>query len=177
VLIVQHMPTLFTKILAERLDNRSALRVCEAVDGDVVGPGGVWIAPGGHHMVLRRDRNQVRIAITDDPPENSCRPSVDPMFRSAAEVYGGQVLGVILTGMGQDGLLGSEHLRHAGGRILAQDEATSVVWGMPGFVVRGGLADTVLPLPSIAAEIVRLVSMGPRRPPAGVVTTRPPERR
>jgi two-component system chemotaxis response regulator CheB len=160
VLIVQHMPPVFTKILAERLDTRSALTVVEAADGDLVAPGGVWIAPGGQHMVLRREGGQVRIAITDDPPENSCRPAVDPLFRAAAEAYDGRVLAVVLTGMGQDGLRGTERLRDAGARVLAQDEATSVVWGMPGFVARNGLADDVLPLDEIGPEIVRLVTGG-----------------
>jgi two-component system chemotaxis response regulator CheB len=165
VLIVQHMPALFTQILADRLNGRSALTVAEGAEGAVVEPGGVWIAPGGHHMVVRRDGPRVRIAITDDPPENSCRPSVDPLLRSVGRVYGRQALTVIMTGMGQDGLRGIEALRAAGASVLAQDEATSVVWGMPGIVTRNGLADEVLPLAQIAPEIVRLASGG--RPGAG----------
>jgi two-component system chemotaxis response regulator CheB len=170
VLIVQHMPPLFTQILAERLDGRSALTVSEAADGDTVEPGGVWIAPGGRHMVVRRDGTRVRIALNDDPPENSCRPAVDPMMRSVVEVYGGRALAVIMTGMGQDGLRGIEILRDAGGQVLAQDEATSIVWGMPGIVAREGLADEVIPLDQIAPEIIRLVSGG--RPRAAATATR-----
>jgi two-component system chemotaxis response regulator CheB len=171
VLIVQHMPTLFTQILADRLNGRSALTVSEAADGDTVEPGGVWIAPGGHHMVVKREGQRVRITINDDPPENSCRPAVDPLLRSIVAVYGGRALGVIMTGMGQDGLRGIEQLREAGGPVLVQDEDTSVVWGMPGIVAREGLADEILPLPRIAPEIIRLVAGG--RPRAGAAAGPP----
>jgi len=157
VVIVQHMPPMFTRLLAERLDSRCALHVTEAVPGDVVEPGGVWLAPGDYHMVVRRDGVGVRIATHQGPQENSCRPSVDVLFRSVAEVYGERALAVVLTGMGQDGLLGSERLGETGARILVQDEATSVVWGMPGFVANAGLADAVLPLPALGPVIVRRV--------------------
>jgi two-component system, chemotaxis family, protein-glutamate methylesterase/glutaminase len=158
VLVVQHMPTLFTRILADRLDGRSALHVSEAADGDVVAPGGVWIAPGGRHMVVRRDRTGVRIAINDDPPENSCRPAVDPMLRSVVAAYGNRALGVIMTGMGRDGLQGMTALHEAGGPVFAQDEASSVVWGMPGAVARSGAADEVLSLDALAPAIIHRVA-------------------
>ena len=124
----------------------------------VIEPGTAYIAPGDFHMELQRQGTApVQIALTQAPPENSCRPAVDVLFRSVARTYANRILGVILTGMGQDGLRGAELIHEAGGRVLAQDEASSVVWGMPGYVVRAGLADRVLPLHGIAAEIVRRV--------------------
>lgn len=166
ILIVQHMPPLFTRILAERLDALSAFRVREGIAGELVRPGDVWIAPGGRHMVAQRSGSLVRLDLNDEPPENSCRPAVDVLFRSVAEAYGGRVLAVVLTGMGQDGLRGCEVIRDAGGRILAQDEESSVVWGMPGFVARAGLAEAVLPLRQLGSEIVRRVrpAVGARSP-------------
>lgn len=158
VLICQHMPPVFTRLLAERLDGRSGLHVHEGADGDVVTPGGVWIAPGGLHMVVQRANGRTVIRTNNAPPENSCRPAADPLLRSAVETYGAGVLAVILTGMGQDGLRGCEFVVEAGGRVLAQDERTSVVWGMPGYVSRAGLADKVLPLDEIANEITRRVA-------------------
>src|SRR5204863_9258122 len=116
---------------------------------------------------------QVRLLVHQDPPENSCRPAVDPLFRSVARVYGSSALAVILTGMGQDGLRGCEDVRAAGGQVLAQDEATSVVWGMPGFVVRAGLAEQVLPLEELGPEIVRRVSLGRSRSSAVFRTANP----
>jgi two-component system chemotaxis response regulator CheB len=157
VVIVQHMPALFTKLLAERLDSKSALKVTEASPGEVLQPGQIWIAPGGFHLYLEREGKQVRLCTNQEPPENFCRPAVDVLFRSVAKVYGGRTLAVILTGMGHDGLRGCEAIHSLGGQILAQDEATSVVWGMPGFVAQAGLADKVLPLPAIGQEIVRRV--------------------
>jgi two-component system chemotaxis response regulator CheB len=154
VLIVQHMPPLFTQILAERLDSRSPLAVCEAAHGAPVTAGSVWVAPGGHHMLVRRDASGVHLAVTDDPPENSCRPAVDPLFRTASDAYEGRVLAVVLTGMGHDGLHGCQYVVEAGGAVLAQDEKTSVVWGMPGYVTRAGLADAVLPIGQVAGAIV-----------------------
>jgi two-component system chemotaxis response regulator CheB len=117
-------------------------------------------------MTLRRDGDQLRVSLNQAPPENSCRPAVDPLFRSAVELFGNRTLGLILTGMGQDGLLGAGAIRSAGGHMLAQDEATSVVWGMPGAVVGAGLADQVLPLDRIAAELVQRAGVGrlPRMP-------------
>ncbi len=155
ILIVQHMPPMFTRLLAERLTASSKVPIEEATTGAVVRPGRALIAPGNFHMLVARDGLQVRAVLNQEPPENSCRPAVDPLFRSAVKVYRGGVLAVVLTGMGQDGLRGSELVREARGQIIAQDEATSVVWGMPGFVVRAGLADKVLPLSLVANEIVR----------------------
>jgi two-component system chemotaxis response regulator CheB len=164
ILIVQHMPPMFTRLLAERLTANSKVPVEEAVTGAVVQPGRALIAPGDFHMVVARDGLRVRVALNQEPPENSCRPAADPLFRSAAKVYGPRLLAVVLTGMGQDGLRGSEAVREAGGQVIAQDEATSVVWGMPGYVARAGLADKVLPLPLIASEIVRRTRAGGARP-------------
>ena len=159
VLVCQHMPPVFTRLLAERLDGKSALHVQEAADGDKVVAGGVWIAPGGLHMIVRHSAAGTNvIATTSDEPENSCRPAVDPLLRSAVATYGSGVLAVILTGMGQDGLRGCEAVAAAGGRILVQDEASSVVWGMPGYVAKAGLADRAIPLDDLAVEITRRVA-------------------
>jgi len=149
------MPPVFTRLLAERLAAKSRLPVVEAVDGDRIVPGKVFIAPGDRHLVLERRGDDVVAVLTQDPPENSCRPAVDPLFRSVGRCFGGRVLALVLTGMGRDGLRGCEVLKEAGAEVLVQDEATSVVWGMPGFVARAGLADEVLPLSKIAAEVVR----------------------
>ncbi len=157
IFIVQHMPPVFTRLLAERLDARSPLQVREARDGDSVRPGTVWIAPGDYHMVVRRERTDTVVRLNQEPPVNFCRPAADVLFESAAEVYGGQLLAVVLTGMGHDGQRGCERIKAAGGTVIAQDEATSVVWGMPGAVARAGLADYVLPLNEIAGQIIRTV--------------------
>jgi two-component system chemotaxis response regulator CheB len=164
VVVVQHMPPVFTKILAERLDSKSAMHVCEARAGMPVEPGCAYVAPGDHHLVVTRTPvGNVRIELDRGPAENSCRPAVDVLFRSVAATFGAAALGVVMTGMGQDGLRGSQDLVDAGAEVIAQDEATSVVWGMPGFVVRGGLASEVVPLDQIAAAIDRRVR---RRTPA-----------
>ncbi len=155
VLVVQHMPPLFTRLLAERLDACSPLKVREASQGELVEAGKVLIAPGDYHLKVAREGAAVRVQLDQSPPLNSCRPAVDALFSSLAEVYGGAVLAVILTGMGYDGLRGAEMLKAAGARLLAQDQATSVVWGMPGAVVSAGLADRVAPLDQMAAEILR----------------------
>jgi two-component system, chemotaxis family, protein-glutamate methylesterase/glutaminase len=155
VVIVQHMPPLFTEMLATRLGATCKLRFREAHDGDELGPGGVWIAPGDHHMRVVREGNKVKVALNREPPENSCRPAVDVLFRSVAATFGAHSLAVVLTGMGQDGLRGCESIRAAGGQIIVQDEATSVVWGMPGYVARAGMAEKILPLGDIAAELLR----------------------
>jgi two-component system, chemotaxis family, protein-glutamate methylesterase/glutaminase len=159
IVIVQHMPPMFTRMLAERLTARSQLCVREATPGAKLEPGHAWVAPGDYHMSVVREGSQRRLGLNQDPPENSCRPAVDVLFRSVATAYGADSIGVILTGMGCDGLRGCEALREAGGQILAQDEATSTVWGMPGSVVRANLADRVLPLAMIADEIVRRVKI------------------
>lgn len=163
VVIVQHMPPVFTRLLAERLSSKSALPVTEAIEGETLQAGHVYIAPGDFHMTLQRHGTDVRIALDQEPPENSCRPAVDPLFRSVSALYGDKCLGVILTGMGKDGLRGCELFREKGAQILAQDEETSVVWGMPGFVAREGLADEVLPLSRVAPEIVRRVALRANR--------------
>jgi two-component system chemotaxis response regulator CheB len=160
VLIVQHMPPMFTRLLAERLDAHAPLSVAEATDGEVVRPGRVLIAPGDRHLEVRRRGTDVRAALTQGPPENSCRPAADVLFRTAAATWGERVLGVVLTGMGYDARRGAEHIRHAGGHVLAQDRASSVVWGMPGAVVQAELADAELPLAAIADEVVRRVQQG-----------------
>ena len=155
ILIVQHMPPMFTRLLAERLSAKYSIPVQEAVAGATLEPGVAWIAPGDYHMTVSREGLHVKLRLNQDPPENSCRPAVDVLLRSVAKTFGAATLAVILTGMGQDGLRGCEAVREAGGQILVQDEATSVVWGMPGYVARAGLADRVLPLCSITDEIVR----------------------
>jgi two-component system chemotaxis response regulator CheB len=157
VLIVQHMPPIFTKSLADDLDKRCALTVREASHGQAVEPGHVLIAPGGKQMKLQRKDGVTTIKITDDPPENSCRPSVDYLFRSVVEVYGKNTLGVIMTGMGSDGAAGCRLMKQRGGTVLVQDEATCVVYGMPREPAEDGTADVIAPLDHIAAEITRLV--------------------
>ncbi len=157
------MPRLFTRLLAERLGTRTSLRCAEGIEGAALRAGQVWIAPGDHHMILARERTEIRIRLTDDPPVHSCRPAVDPLFQSVADVYGSAGLGVILTGMGHDGYKGCEEIRNAGGAVLVQDEPSSVIWGMPGIVARSGLADKVVPIGEIAGEIVLRVTVGARR--------------
>lgn len=160
VVLVQHMPPVFTANLAAHLDSLCELEVREAADGMDVRAGTVLIAPGDWHMALKRGPTGGVVATTHQgPPENFCRPAVDVLFRSVAELYRGGTLAVVLTGMGQDGLLGAQVIGSAGGTIVAQDEATSVVWGMPGMVARAGVADEVLPLPAIAPYIVRKVQL------------------
>ena len=157
MVIVQHMPATFTRFLAERLSLVCALPVREAAGGTKLQPGTVWIAPGDHHLILSGIRSNCSLQLIQTPPENSCRPSVDVLFRSVAQVFGEGCLAVIMTGMGQDGGRGAEVIRSSGGRVWAQDAATSVVWGMPGFVVENGLAQRVLPLSVIGREIVSAV--------------------
>lgn len=157
VLIVQHMPPVFTRMLAERLNERSALSVVEAAEGMTVRRG-VYIAPGGSHMVVRRAGTEVVVALDDGPPENSCKPAVDVLFRSAVPVWGAGLLAVVLTGMGQDGLKGIEPIVGAGGSAIVQDEVSSVVWGMPGAVAQAGLAEEILPLVDIPSAIHRRVA-------------------
>ena len=155
VLVVQHMPPVFTTQFAARLDRLSPLSVVEATAGVPLVPGTVHIAPGGLHLEVLASPEGARTALTTDPPENFCRPAVDVLFRSAVRVYAGAVLSVVLTGMGADGRIGTGAVRSAGGWVIAQDEATSVVWGMPGAVTQAGYADEVLPLPQIAAAALQ----------------------
>jgi two-component system chemotaxis response regulator CheB len=159
VLIVQHMPELFTKLFAERLDGRCKLRVREAAEGDPVRAGTISIARGNWHMeVLASARSGLppTLHLTQGTPENHCRPAVDVLFRSVAAVYGAGVLAVVLTGMGSDGMLGCRTIREQGGAVLAQDQASSTVWGMPGAVTNAGLAHRVLSLGDVVPEILRL---------------------
>jgi two-component system chemotaxis response regulator CheB len=160
ILIVQHMPPLFTRLLADRLTAKTSIRVREASDGDILSPGEALIAPGDLHMIVENSGAGVRVRTYSGPPENSCRPSVDPLFRSVAEVFGRHALAVVLTGMGRDGLAGAEEIRTARGQLVAQDEASSVVWGMPGFIARAGIADAVVPLHKMAREILGRVAIG-----------------
>ena len=160
VLLVQHMPPLFTRLLAERLNATCKLSVEEAHDGSVPEVGKILVAPGDFHMKVAAGPGGATAFLDRTPPQNSCRPAVDALFSSIGEVYGGAAIVVMLTGMGQDGLRGTEILRAQGASVIAQDEATSVVWGMPGAVVNAGLADRVLPLDQIAREIVRLAGRG-----------------
>lgn len=155
VAVVQHMPPVFTKMLAQRLNAVSNLEVREAAHGDVMRPGQVLIAPGDHHLVLRRDGLEIRAFLNQDTQENFVRPAVDVLFRSASEVYGGRAVAVILTGMGHDGRDGAALLAAKGAYVIAQDEASSVVWGMPGAVSDAGLADEVLPLGQIVASVLK----------------------
>lgn len=163
IVITQHMPPVFTTLLAERLANLAKLTVREASDGEPVRPGVAYLAPGDRHLTVVRDGNVAQIKLDDGPQENFCRPAADVMLRSLAKTYGGDVLSVVLTGMGSDGQRGSEALHALGASVLVQDEASSVVWGMPGAVVRAGIADDVLPLPELAQAIHRRVTSQPER--------------
>ena len=160
VLIVQHMPPTFTRLLAERLANLRGGAVEEARDGQLAEPGHLYIAPGDFHMLIDRRDGRTVLSLTKDPPESSCRPAVDPLFRSVARAFGSKAVAVVLTGMGRDGAAGCEHLREQGAQILVQDEASSVVWGMPGLVARKGLADEILPLGELGPAIRRRVMEG-----------------
>jgi two-component system chemotaxis response regulator CheB len=164
VLLVQHMPPVFTRQFAQRLDRLSPLRVVEAVDGTPLLPGTVHLAPGDHHLVVRGGARGPHTSLNQGPPENFCRPAVDPLFRSVVAVYDGAVLAVVLTGMGSDGRNGAAEIRAAGGTVLVQDQATSVVWGMPGAISQAGLADEVLPLERMPEAITRhLAGVGTAR--------------
>ena len=154
ILVVQHMPPMFTSLLSVRLDGLSKLSVQEAKDGERLEQGHVLVAPGDYHMVVASEGRERKIALNKDSPENSCRPSVDSLFRSVAACFGSHVLAVVLTGMGSDGTRGAEAIRRAGGSVIVQDESSSVVWGMPGSIVSAGLADKTCPLEGIAAEIL-----------------------
>ena len=160
VVITQHMPPVFTKLFAQRLDGKCALSVKEAEAGDRVEAGQVLIAPGDRHLELERRSSGTYVRLSSAPPENFCRPAVDVMVRSAASLAGSGVLAAVLTGMGSDGARGAEALRLVGAEVVAQDEASSVVWGMPGAVVSGGYAHRVLPLRVIADDLMTTVSRG-----------------
>jgi two-component system chemotaxis response regulator CheB len=158
VLITQHMPPTFTTILAEHLARSSHRPANEAVDGEIVKAGRIYLAPGGRHMRVVRHGMDVAIALDDGPPVNFCKPAVDPLFTSAIDVWQGGVLAVVLTGMGSDGMRGGKEIVAAGGSVIAQDEASSVVWGMPGSAANAGICAAVLPLNQIAPKLVRLFS-------------------
>lgn len=162
LLIVLHMPAAFTSLFAARMSTGTTIPVVEAKDGDEIIKNKIYLAPGGYHMKIINDGVRRRIALDQGPEENFCRPAVDPLFRSAAEIYGAGVLGVVLTGMGQDGMAGASAIRLKGGQILAQDEKSSAVWGMPGAVVTANLAQGVYSLSEIGTEVSRLSWIGKR---------------
>src|SRR5437763_1488129 len=158
VLITQHMPPTFTTILAEHLARSSHRPAHEGVDGEIVKVGQIYLAPGGRHMRVARQGIEAMIALDDGAPVNFCKPAVDPLFTSAIDVWQGGVLALLLTGMGSDGTRGGKEIVAAGGSVVAQDEASSVVWGMPGAAAHAGICAAVLPLDQIAAKLVRLFS-------------------
>lgn len=158
IVIVQHMPPVFTNILADSLSSKCLIPVKEAKDGDVLSPGHAWIAPGNHHMTIKSQNNHHIIQLNQEPPENFCRPSVDVLFRSVATLFEEHTLAIVMTGMGHDGLNGCQMIKKHKGQILAQDEASSVVWGMPKAITESGLADEILPLDNIGLAIVRRVN-------------------
>lgn len=166
VLVVQHMPPVFTRQLAARLDRATGGTVVEASGGEELRPGHVYIAPGDHHLELQRSASGARTVLTQGPPVNFCRPAVDVLFRSAVAVFGGDLLAVVLTGMGSDGRAGCEDVVAAGGTVYAQDERSSVVWGMPGAVATAGLAHRVLPLDQVAQTLVGAVQHATGTTPA-----------
>lgn len=158
IVIVQHMPPIFTKTLAESLSKKCAIPVVEARDGDVLVKGQAWIAPGNYHMTVVRENNQHLVRLNQDPQEHYCRPAVDVLFRSVAKEFGPNTLGVIMTGMGHDGLQGCQMIKEHSGQVITQDEATSIVWGMPGAVTKAGLADETIPVNELGLAIVRRVN-------------------
>jgi two-component system chemotaxis response regulator CheB len=162
MLVTQHMPPVFTNTLAAHLQRLGGLPCAEAVDGEALIPGRIFIAPGDRHLTVEAGSAGLRARLMQGPAVNYCRPAVDPMLESAAVACGGRVLAVILTGMGQDGLAGTRRVVEAGGTAIAQDEATSVVWGMPGAVAQAGLCHAVLPLPEIAPKLLALLDAGSR---------------
>jgi len=173
VLVVQHMPPVFTRQLAARLDRLGPATVVEAADGDLLQPGTVYIAPGDHHLELSRSAGMLRVKLTDGPPVNFCRPAVDVLFRSAVRELGGQLLALVLTGMGADGRTGCEDVVGAGGTVLVQDEPSSVVWGMPGAVATAGFAHRVLPLTEVAPTLESVLARAGAGRPAAPIGGRP----
>jgi two-component system chemotaxis response regulator CheB len=158
VLITQHMPPTFTTILAEHLARASRRPAAEAVDGEIVKPGRIYLAPGGRHMKVVRHGADAAIALDDGPPVNFCKPAVDPLFTSAIDIWQSSTLAVILTGMGSDGMRGGKDVVAAGGSVIAQDEASSVVWGMPGAAANAGICAAILPISQIGPKVVQLFS-------------------
>ena len=157
IVLVQHMPPIFTRLLADRLASHCAISVHEGSAGVELSAGHAWIAPGNYHMTVKRVGAGLRLELNQNSPENSCRPAVDVLFRSVAEVYGAASLGVVMTGMGSDGVIGAQRIRERGGEVIVQDEASSVVWGMPGLVYNSGYADAVYPVAQLGDEITRRV--------------------
>jgi two-component system, chemotaxis family, protein-glutamate methylesterase/glutaminase len=158
VLITQHMPPTFTTILAEHLARSSRRPAHEAIDGEAVKPGRIYLAPGGRHMKVGRHGTETFIILDDGAPVNFCKPAVDPLFTSAIDIWQGGTLALILTGMGSDGMRGGKDIVAAGGSVIAQDEATSVVWGMPGAAANAGICAAILPLKDIGPKLVQLFS-------------------
>ena len=161
IVITQHMPPTFTAMLATHIQNNTGIKAFEGQEGMILEPGCIYIAPGGFHMTVKMENISPTIRLNTDPPENFCRPAVDPMIRSLIDVYDKKILGVILTGMGSDGFLSCRQLVETGGRLFAQDEETSVVWGMPGAVASGGLCHSVVPLAEIGPLIYRTIMTRP----------------
>lgn len=160
VFVTQHMPATFTTILAEHLGQASGMPAAEAKDGEPIVPGRIYVAPGDFHMIVEGNAAQRVVRLNKNPPENFCRPAVDPMLRSIAKLYGNKTLFVMLTGMGQDGLKGAAELTNAGGTVIAQDEQSSVVWGMPGAVATAGLCSAVMPLTEIGPFVKKAIGRG-----------------
>jgi len=163
IVIVQHMLATFTRHFAQRLAAQCRIKIVEATAGDALAPGHVYIARGDYHLLTERRMGRVTLAMNQDAQENFCRPAVDVLFRSVAASYGARALVAVLTGMGHDGLLGCGAIRDAGGDVIVQDEQSSVVWGMPGFIARAGLASQVLALDQLAGELRRRVALGAAR--------------
>lgn len=162
VVVTQHMPPTFTAILAEHIAKAALRPAKEAENGEVLKPGHIYVAPGGLHMVIDKDGGQVVARLNDSPPVNFCKPAVDPLFDSVAKIYGSATLAVVLTGMGHDGAAGVRTIAAGGGSVIAQDEATSVVWGMPGAAAQTGMCCEILPITRIGPKISGLLSGGPR---------------
>lgn len=158
--VVQHMPATFTAILAEHISRAAGRPAREGVDGQVLEPGHIYVAPGGFHMVLEKQGKDTVIRILDTEPVNFCKPAVDPMFRSVAEIFGRSTLAMVLTGMGSDGAKGAGVITTAGGSVIAQDEESSVVWGMPGAVVAAGACSDILPIGEIGKKVTRILTGG-----------------
>jgi two-component system chemotaxis response regulator CheB len=163
IVIVQHMLATFTRHFADRLAAQCRLKIVEATAGDTLVPGRAYIARGDYHLLTERRAGRVQLAMNQDAQENFCRPAVDVLFRSVAASYGARALAVVLTGMGHDGLIGCSAIRDAGGDVIVQDEQSSVIWGMPGFVARAGLASAVLALDQLSGELRRRVTPGAPR--------------
>jgi two-component system chemotaxis response regulator CheB len=172
IVVVQHMPPIFTHLLAERLARQSKIPVAEGRAGVNLGPGQAWIAPGNFHMTVARAGVHWRLDLNQEPPRHSCRPAVDVLFRSVAAVYRANVLAVVMTGMGSDGVVGAQQIREAGGEVIIQDETSAVVWGMPGLVYAAGQADGVYSLSQLAPEITRRVLQSRAPRPAMTSNTR-----